>query len=258
MAIVNPTEPSMALHSKDLKEFGSRNGALHALPYTLPHTTTHTTPCVETSYIYPIQTKNVPYARAKRSLDIVLALIGLICLSPFFFVVALLVRLTSRGEVIFRQIRVGEGGRLFTCYKFRSMRVDAEKHKKDLAHLNELSGPVFKIKNDPRLTFVGKIIRKLSLDELPQLWNVLRGEMTIVGPRPPVPREVSLYNERELGRLAVKPGLTCLWQINGRSNIAFDHWVEMDLLYIDTMSFWGDAKIIAKTVPAVLFCRGAH
>jgi len=243
MAVVNPTEPSISIHPKDL---GSRNGALHAIP------------SVETNYLEPIPVKQVPYATAKRALDIVLSLIGLIVLSPVFLICALLVRLTSRGEVIFKQTRVGEGGRLFTCYKFRSMRKDAEKHKSKLAHLNELSGPVFKIKNDPRVTFVGKYMRKLSLDELPQIVNVLKGEMTIVGPRPPVPREVSLYNDRALGRLAVKPGLTCLWQINGRSNVAFDHWVEMDLLYIDTMTFWGDVKIIAKTVPAVVFCRGAH
>jgi lipopolysaccharide/colanic/teichoic acid biosynthesis glycosyltransferase len=243
MAVVNPTEPSISIHPKDL---GSRNGALHAIP------------SVETNYLEPIPVKQVSYAKAKRLLDIVLSIIGLIVLSPVFLICALLVRFTSRGEVVFKQTRVGEGGRLFTCYKFRSMRKDAEKHKSQLAHLNELDGPVFKIKNDPRVTFVGKYMRKLSLDELPQIVNVLKGEMTIVGPRPPVPREVSHYNDRELGRLAVKPGLTCLWQINGRSNVNFDHWVEMDLLYIDTMSFWGDVKIIAKTVPAVVFCRGAH
>src|SRR3569832_1334885 len=138
------------------------------------------------------------------------------------------------------------------------MHVDAEKHKSKLEHLNEATGPVFKIKNDPWVTFVGKYIRKLSLDELPQLWNVLCGDMSMVGPRPPVPREVACYSERDLGRLSVKPGLTCLWQVHGRSNVSFEHWVELDLLYIETMTFWGDVNLIAKTIPAVLFCRGAH
>jgi exopolysaccharide biosynthesis polyprenyl glycosylphosphotransferase len=241
MAIVNPTEPTIALPSK---EFGSRNGALH--------------PLTERQYSPPIPVKQVPYAKAKRLLDIVLALTALILFSPVLLLVALLVRVTSRGEVIFKQTRLGVGGRRFTCYKFRSMHVDADKLKSKLAHLNEASGPVFKIKNDPRVTFVGKYIRKLSLDELPQLLNVLWGDMSIVGPRPPVPHEVACYDEHHLRRLSVKPGLTCLWQISGRSNVAFEHWVEMDLAYIDTMTFLGDLKIIVKTVPAVLFCRGAH
>jgi exopolysaccharide biosynthesis polyprenyl glycosylphosphotransferase len=243
MAIVNPTEPSISLPTR---EMGSRNGALHPIPLA------------ETQYLQPIPVKQVPYARAKRILDIILSSVGLLVLSPILLLVALLVRLTSRGEIIFKQIRVGEGGRLFTCYKFRSMRVNADKYKSTLEHLNEASGPVFKIKNDPRVTFIGRYLRKLSLDELPQLWNVLRGDMSMVGPRPPVPREVACYGTRELGRLAVKPGLTCLWQINGRSNIAFEHWVELDLLYIDTMTLWDDVKIIAKTIPAVILCRGAH
>lgn len=248
MAIGNPAEPSIALHSKDARHSKDalRNGALNSVTFT------------ETRFLHPIPVKQISYARAKRLLDIALAGAGIIVLSPIFFIVALMVRLTSRGEVIFKQTRVGEGGRLFTCYKFRSMHVGAEQNKCKLEHLNEVSGPVFKIKNDPRVTLVGRFIRKLSLDELPQLWNVLRGEMTVVGPRPPVPREVALYNDRELGRLAVPPGLTCLWQINGRSNIAFEHWVELDLLYIETMSLRGDLQIIARTIPAVLFCRGAH
>jgi len=243
MAIVNPTEPTMALHGTDA---GSRNGALNAIR----------TPESPENRLYPI--KEVPYASAKRALDIAISAFGLIVLSPLFLVVALLVKLTSRGPVIFKQTRVGVGGRHFTCYKFRSMCVDAESHRAKLAHLNEVSGPVFKIKNDPRLTSIGKWLRKFSLDELPQLYNVLRGDMSIVGPRPPVPCEVERYNQRERGRLAVRPGLTCLWQINGRSNIAFEHWVELDLLYIETMSLWGDVKIIAKTIPAVVTCRGAH
>jgi exopolysaccharide biosynthesis polyprenyl glycosylphosphotransferase len=205
-----------------------------------------------------IPIKHMPYAAAKRAMDILLSLAGLIVLSPLFLVVAILVKATSRGEVIFKQTRVGRGGRLFTCYKFRSMCADAEARWNEVNHLNEVSGPVFKMKNDPRLTPVGRFLRKYSLDEMPQLINVLLGDMSIVGPRPPVPREVVQYSQRELGRLAVKPGLTCLWQINGRSNIPFEHWVELDLTYIETMSFWQDILIILKTIPAVLTGRGAH
>ncbi len=213
-------------------------------------------PTAVTRFAAPV--KHVPYAHAKRALDVVLASVGLVALSPLLLLCAILVRLTSRGPIIFKQTRVGQGGRLFTCYKFRSMCVGAEQMRDRLLHLNEVSGPVFKIRNDPRLTPIGRVLRKLSLDELPQLWNVLMGDMSIVGPRPPVPSEVAQYGIRELGRLAVKPGLTCLWQINGRSNIQFDHWVELDLLYIDTMSLWRDLGIIVKTVPAVLTARGAE
>src|SRR5262249_36980141 len=135
---------------------------------------------------------------------------------------------------------------------------DAEDQRSDLLHLNEASGPVFKIKNDPRVTPIGKLLRKTSIDELPQLFNVLRGEMSIVGPRPPLPSEVAEYNERSFRRLSVKPGLTCIWQVSGRSNVSFEHWMELDLLYIDTMSLGQDLRIIAQTIPAVLSGRGAH
>lgn len=207
---------------------------------------------------YPIPVRPVAYANAKRVLDIVLSLLGILLFAPIFLLVALLVKMTSRGPVIFRQTRVGVGGRLFTCYKFRSMYQDAERRKAELMHLNEATGPVFKMKHDPRITPVGRIIRKLSLDELPQLFNVLRGDMSIVGPRPPVPQEVVRYSKHELQRLSVVPGLTCLWQISGRSTIGFERWVELDLAYIDNMSFWNDLKIIAMTVPAVVTGRGAH
>lgn len=209
-------------------------------------------------YETSVPVRPVPYAAAKRLLDITLALIGICILSPVFLLVGLAVKLTSRGPIIFRQTRVGRGGRYFTCYKFRSMCQDAERMRDQVLHLNEVSGPVFKIRNDPRFTPIGGFIRRCSLDELPQLWNVLRGDMSIVGPRPPVPGEVQHYDDRELLRLAVKPGLTCLWQVNGRSNIPFEHWMELDLLYVETMSFWRDVRIILQTVPAVLTCRGAH
>ena len=138
------------------------------------------------------------------------------------------------------------------------MVTDAEAKKEELAHLNEASGPVFKIKQDPRITRAGRFIRRSSLDELPQLWNVFRGDMSIVGPRPPVPSEVALYSQHQAGRLAVRPGITCLWQIMGRCNIGFDEWIELDLKYIETMSFWGDVMIVLKTIPAVITGYGAH
>jgi lipopolysaccharide/colanic/teichoic acid biosynthesis glycosyltransferase len=185
------------------------------------------------------------------------ALLALTLGFPIFLIVALLVKFTSRGPVLFKQTRVGVGGRLFTCYKFRSMYMDAEARLETLRHLNEVSGPVFKIKNDPRITPVGRFIRKSSLDELPQFLNVLFGEMSLVGPRPAIPAEVVKYGPKERGRLAVKPGLTCLWQIGGRSSVDFERWVELDLDYIRTMSFWGDLLILLKTVPAVLTARGA-
>ncbi len=202
--------------------------------------------------------REVPFAIIKRALDVTVSLFALILLSPILLAVMIAVKLSSLGPVLFRQTRVGVGGRLFTCYKFRSMCVDAEAKREKLLHLNEASGPVFKIKKDPRITPVGRVIRKFSLDELPQLFNVLIGDMSLVGPRPPVPSEVAAYNTRTRQRLSVKPGLTCLWQISGRSSVAFDRWVELDLLYIDTMSFWGDVAILLKTVPAVVFARGAH
>lgn len=202
--------------------------------------------------------KAVPYAGLKRAFDFSFAALVLLLASPIMAIIALLIRLTSRGPVIFKQVRVGKGGRYFWCYKFRSMCADAEAKKQMLMHLNEASGPVFKIKRDPRITRIGAFIRKTSLDELPQFFNVLKGEMSIVGPRPPIPSEVALYNARERGRLAVQPGLTCLWQVSGRSNVSFEHWVELDLLYIEKMSFVEDLKIVCKTVPAVVTGSGAH
>jgi exopolysaccharide biosynthesis polyprenyl glycosylphosphotransferase len=212
-------------------------------------------PMAETVWDIPVHP--VRYAAAKRALDVVVAFCCLLFGFPLFLLVALLVKYTSRGPVLFKQTRVGLGGREFPCYKFRSMYIDAEERLEHLRHLNEVSGPVFKIKNDPRITPVGRVIRKLSLDELPQFLNVLLGDMSLVGPRPPIPAEVRKYTRKQLGRLSVRPGLTCLWQISGRSSIGFDQWVELDLLYIRTMSFWGDFKILLKTIPAVITGRGA-
>jgi lipopolysaccharide/colanic/teichoic acid biosynthesis glycosyltransferase len=200
----------------------------------------------------------VPYAAAKRLFDLTFAISLLVLTAPVMLLAALGIKVTSRGPILFKQVRVGAGGRHFWCYKLRSMCVDAEAQKPALMHLNEASGPVFKIQRDPRITPVGGILRKLSIDELPQLWNVIRGDMSVVGPRPPLPAEVAQYGPHELGRLAVQPGLTCLWQINGRSNISFDHWVELDLIYIDTMSLMNDIKIVCRTIPTVLFGVGAR
>lgn len=200
----------------------------------------------------------VAYTPVKRFFDIFISLLVLLAAAPIMLATALAIRLTSRGPIMFKQVRVGRGGRHFWCYKFRSMCVDAEQQKEMLMHLNEASGPVFKIKRDPRVTKVGAFIRKLSIDELPQLFNVLKGDMSIVGPRPPLPKEVACYGPRERGRLAVQPGLTCLWQIGGRSNVSFERWVELDLLYIETMSFSNDVKIFLMTIPAVLKGSGAH
>lgn len=209
-----------------------------------------------TNKIYP--QKNVSYALLKRAFDVVFSLSVLFFAWPIMAFAACLVKITSPGPMIFKQVRVGKGGRYFTCLKFRSMCNDAEYQKKQLMHLNEANGPVFKIKRDPRITPVGSFIRKFSIDELPQLFNVLKGEMSVVGPRPPIPAEVEQYTEYQRGRLAVKPGLTCLWQVSGRSNVSFDKWVELDLIYIQTMSFSNDFIIVLKTIPAVLLGSGAH
>jgi exopolysaccharide biosynthesis polyprenyl glycosylphosphotransferase len=197
--------------------------------------------------------------RAKRMLDIVVSSIVLLCLSPLFLVVMALIYIDSPGSnVFFKQTRVGKRGRHFTMWKFRSMQPDAEKHKDTLLQHNEMrNGVLFKIKADPRITRVGKFIRKYSIDELPQLWNVLRGDMSLVGPRPPLPCEVAQYTPYQMQRLEVKPGITCIWQISGRSELPFHTQVELDLHYIATQSFWTDLRLLIKTIPAILKGNGA-
>lgn len=194
---------------------------------------------------------------AKRAIDAIISGIGLVAISPILLMIAIAVKVSSDGPVFFAQDRVGINGRTFKMLKFRSMVVNAEELKAKLAHLNEMSGPVFKIKDDPRVTPVGKILRKTSLDELPQLWNVLVGEMSLVGPRPPLPKEVNMYDSRHRKRLSVKPGITCIWQISGRNDVDFEEWMEMDAEYVDRWSLWMDFKILAKTVPVVLGKKGA-
>jgi exopolysaccharide biosynthesis polyprenyl glycosylphosphotransferase len=198
------------------------------------------------------------YRIVKRCVDIGFAVALLLLLAPLMGVVALLVKATSRGGVFFRQTRVGLDGKPFTLYKFRSMRQGAQDDRKFLSDLNEQDGPVFKIAEDPRLTLIGKLLRRSSLDELPQLWNVLKGEMALVGPRPLWRPEAEKASDRAQLRRRVKPGLTCLWQISGRSEIAYDEWVELDLYYIQNRSLLLDLMIMVQTIPAVLSGRGAY
>ncbi len=196
----------------------------------------------------------------KRLLDIVFSIIFLVSFSPIFFVTAIAIKIEdSEGAIFFNQPRVGKDGKLFLVYKFRSMYKDADKRKKELAHLNEMEGGViFKIKEDPRITKTGKLIRRMSIDELPQLYNVLKGDMSLVGPRPPVPGEVEEYEFSEIDRLKIKPGITCIWQVQGRNEIPFEQQVDLDRQYILSQSVWLDIKILFKTVSAVLNGRGAY
>ena len=198
------------------------------------------------------------YWALKRALDIAGSAAALSVLFPFLLAIAALVKLTSKGPVFFRQIRVGLHGKEFHMLKFRSMVADAEELKANLAKLNEQSGPVFKMKHDPRVTPLGRIMRKYSIDELPQMVNVLRGDMTLVGPRPPVPQEVLQYEPWQWRRLSVPPGLTCLWQVSGRNEIAFQDWMYLDLQYIDHQNLGQDLNLLLRTVPAVMSGRGSH
>jgi len=193
----------------------------------------------------------------KRAMDIALSLFFLILTSPIYLFTAIAIKLTSKGPIFFSQIRCGLNGRKFALYKFRSMIVGAEMKKKMVEKMNEMDGPVFKVKHDPRITTVGRVIRKLSIDELPQFINVLKGDMSIVGPRPPLPVEVELYELWQRRRLSFKPGITCVWQVSGRNNINFERWMEMDLEYIDSWSLWLDFKILVRTFLVVLTGYGA-
>jgi exopolysaccharide biosynthesis polyprenyl glycosylphosphotransferase len=195
----------------------------------------------------------------KRWLDIGVSGALLIALLPIFGAVALAVRLSSPGPILFHQRRMGLNGRIFVMYKFRSMFVDAEDRLHELRDRNEMAGPVFKLKDDPRVTPVGRVLRRFSLDELPQLWNVFIGDMSLVGPRPPIPGEVSLYERRDRRRLSMRPGITCTWQVSGRNDIKdFESWVKLDLEYIDNWSLGRDMVLLARTIPAVLFGVGAR
>ena len=194
---------------------------------------------------------------AKRFLDIIVSAILLFLHIPIILLVSILIKITSRGDVFFLQERLGYNGRPFNCIKFRTMVENAEELKGELLSKNEMDGPVFKIKADPRVTRIGRFLRKTSLDELPQLINVLLGDMSLVGPRPPLPSEVDQYELTDIRRLSMKPGITCIWQVSGRNTISFDKWMELDRHYIDNWSFWLDIKILAKTIQAVLKGSGA-
>ena len=198
------------------------------------------------------------YEICKRGIDIIGAGSGLLLLSPVIAIVSCAVKFTSKGPIFFSQKRVGKNGQLFDMYKFRSMVVNAEELKEKLANQNEMSGPMFKMKDDPRVTKVGKFIRKTSLDELPQLWNVLKGDMSLVGPRPSLPKEVKQFEKWMYKRLTVKPGLTCYWQVSGRNNIDFEDWMKLDISYVEDRNLWIDIKLIFKTVGVLFGDKNAH
>jgi exopolysaccharide biosynthesis polyprenyl glycosylphosphotransferase len=193
----------------------------------------------------------------KRLFDTAFSAILLVLLSPLFLIVAILIKLSSRGPAIYSQIRCGLNGRRFRLYKFRSMHKDAEDHFADVQHLNELDGPAFKSSRDPRITPLGRYLRRLSVDEWPQLFNIVKGEMSFVGPRPPVPQEVERYERWQRRRLRMKPGLTCLWALEGRNQLDFRRWMRLDLDYIEHWSLLLDFKILFRTIPRVLSGRGA-
>ena len=192
----------------------------------------------------------------KTAFDYVAGAVGFVVALPVFAVIVLAIKLTSKGPVFFKQERSGLNGRRFQLYKFRTMVDNAEELRETLEAQNEMTGPVFKMANDPRITAVGKILRKISLDEFPQIINVLKGEMSVVGPRPPIPSEVGEYDLWQRRRLSMKPGITCIWQVNGRNKIDFGEWMKMDLEYIDNWSLWLDFKLLLQTVPAVLMATG--
>ena len=207
---------------------------------------------------YARQARSATARLLKRSLDVLVSATMLVLLAPLFAVVALLIKLTDGGPVLFWQKRVGRWGREFPFPKFRSMVVNAEQLKAKLLARNDHKESVtFKMKRDPRITWIGRIMRKLSIDEMPQLWCVLRGTMSLVGPRPPLPSEVACYSLADRRRLDVKPGLTCIWQVSGRGNIPFPQQVELDVQYIESQSLWVDLKLLLKTIPAVLLGKGA-
>ena len=198
------------------------------------------------------------YRVTKRAFDLIVGSGILLLLLPVIPLVALMIRFDSEGPVFYRQQRIGMGGRPFRFYKFRSMRADSDRLRADLQARNELTGPVFKIKNDPRVTAVGQFLRRSSLDEIPQIFNVLKGDMSIVGPRPALPGEVARYEAWHRRRLEVKPGITCLWQVAGRSHVDFDEWMRLDIEYMSRRSLRTDVAIFLKTIPAVIARRGAY
>ncbi len=252
-----PVAPRMRVHAG-----GFANG--HARP-RVGSSATWTTASSAASTLEPAvlpfdtpEPQGLYLRHGKRALDVLGALFALVALSPVIALLALIVRMTSRGPVFYRSTRIGRGGRPFTFIKLRSMVKDADVKRHHMTHLNEADGPVFKIARDPRITPIGRFMRSTSLDEVPQFWNVLVGDMSLVGPRPPIAHEVAQYEPWQLRRLDVRPGLTCLWQISGRSRIGFQEWMRLDLEYIRHRSFALDLKILLRTIPAVLSREGAY
>jgi exopolysaccharide biosynthesis polyprenyl glycosylphosphotransferase len=232
--------------------------ALPAHPFRMDRARPEHTHAVGDGYLHFVTHAPAPHQMAiKRLFDIISSAAALVMLSPLLLTVALIIKLTSRGPIFFKQKRVGLHGKPFNMLKFRSMVINAEELKAKLEALNEQTGPVFKMKNDPRITSIGRFIRKYSIDELPQLLNVLRGEMSVVGPRPPLPKEVAKYAAWQRRRLSVRPGLTCIWQVSGRNQISFEEWMYLDMQYIDNWTLLTDLSLILKTVPVVVTGRGA-
>ncbi len=195
----------------------------------------------------------------KRAMDLMVSFCMLLILSPLLFMVAILVKITDGGPVFFNQTRIGKWGREFSAFKFRSMVMNAEKQVESIVHMSHHENSIsYKVKNDPRVTWIGRIIRKASIDELPQLINVLKGDMSLVGPRPHVQREVDQYTLKDRRRLDILPGITCIWQISGRADIPFPEQLKLDVKYIESQSVWTDIKILILTIPAVLFAKGAY
>jgi lipopolysaccharide/colanic/teichoic acid biosynthesis glycosyltransferase len=220
----------------------TRSGGVSTIPYAVP----------------PAPPRPAWQLRGKRSLDLVVGAAALIVTAPIVAVAALAIVAVTGGAPWYVQERIGLNGRRFRMYKLRTMVADAHARRGEIAHLNEVDGPVFKIRNDPRLHPLGAVLRRLSIDELPNFINVLRGDMAIVGPRPPLPEEVAHYDQVAMRRLCVRPGVTCLWQISGRSGISFDEWMALDNRYIDSWTIAGDLGIILRTIPEVLGGTGAH
>jgi exopolysaccharide biosynthesis polyprenyl glycosylphosphotransferase len=222
-----------------------------------PRVETHEPPDEEPAEEFAIR-EPMAYRAAKRVFDLLVAIAALVLLLPIIPLIAVMIKLDTPGPVFFRQQRVGRRGRPFAFYKFRSMFVDADERKKEVEALNEQDGPVFKVRSDPRVTNVGRFLRRSSLDEIPQIFNVVKGEMSIVGPRPPLPSEVLRYQPWHRRRLEVTPGITCLWQISGRSHLSFNEWMRLDMEYLKQRSLRADLVIFFKTIPAVIARKGAY
>jgi len=260
-ALIVAVEPTDLTRTRALFELAERMGVtICYIPQPFEPRLARLRPgylCGLPAMVYRAVPESRPTLLIKAIFDRVGALVGLLLTAPIMLITAMVVKLGSRGPVFFKQTRSGLNGRTFKLYKFRTMGADAEHNKDALTHRNEMSGPVFKIADDPRVTQIGRFLRKYSIDEIPQFINVLRGEMSLVGPRPPLPKEVSEFDPWQHRKLSVKPGVTCLWQVNGRNQIDFEEWMRLDLEYIDNWSLWLDAKILAKTIPAVLKGSGS-